>query len=212
MDCMSISIDRLVSGSNSAEWTVILAHGAGIGMRAPFMETMAEGIAGAGLRVVRFNFPYMSESRRSGKKRPPDPMPALAESYQSVISECGPPDRLIIGGKSMGGRVATMIADGAGVAGCLCLGYPFHPPGKQETLRTEHLPTLRTPTLILQGERDPLGTRSEVETYSLAPGTQVIFIPDGEHSFKPGATSGHTEEGNMAMAVQATVDFVHNLG
>jgi predicted alpha/beta-hydrolase family hydrolase len=105
----------------------------------------------------------------------------------------------------MGGRVASLLVDGlaatAGVRGCLCLGYPFHPPGKPLTLRTEHLAGLASQALILQGERDPFGKREEVESYGLSPQVQVKWIPSGEHSFKPTKASGLSEAQNWATAV-----------
>ena len=105
----------------------------------------------------------------------------------------------------MGGRVASLLVDGLagtdGVLGCLCLGYPFHPPGKPQQLRTEHLVALRTPTLILQGERDSFGKRGEVEGYGLSPQVQVEWIASGDHSFKPTKSSGLSEADNWATAV-----------
>ena len=105
----------------------------------------------------------------------------------------------------MGGRVASLLVDELAasddVRGCLCLGYPFHPPGKPLQLRTEHLAALRTPTLILQGERDSFGRREEVETYNLSPQVQLGWIPSGDHSFKPTRSSGLSEEENWATAV-----------
>jgi predicted alpha/beta-hydrolase family hydrolase len=108
----------------------------------------------------------------------------------------------------MGGRIATMVADGAGVAGVLCLGYPFHPPGKPERLRTEHLKTLKTPTLIVQGTRDPFGNQSEVSSYPRSPSIEVIWVEDGDHSFKPRKKSGRTLEQNLAEAVEICADFI----
>jgi predicted alpha/beta-hydrolase family hydrolase len=123
------------------------------------------------------------------------------------------PERpLFIGGKSMGGRVASLLIDelsvSDGVRGCLCLGYPFHPPGKPLQLRTEHLAALRTPTLILQGERDSFGRREEVETYSLSPQLQLGWIPSGDHSFKPTRSSGLSEAENWATAVAMGDSFL----
>jgi predicted alpha/beta-hydrolase family hydrolase len=146
---------------------VALAHGAGAAMDSPFLNTMAAGLAGGGLRVARFEFPYMRRRRETGERRPPDREPALRQAWLDVIATLGGAPggghRLVIGGKSMGGRMASLVADEAGVRGLVCLGYPFHPPGQPEKLRTAHLRDLRTTTLIVQGTRDPLGTREEVE-------------------------------------------------
>ena len=119
--------------------------------------------------------------------------------------------RLVIGGKSMGGRMASLVADGAGVRGLVCLGYPFHPPGQPGRLRTAHLKDLRTPTLIVQGTRDPLGSRADVEGYDLSPAIRLVWLEDGDHSFKPRVSSGHKEKEHLAAAVAAITTFVQGL-
>ena len=131
-------------------------------MDSPFMETIAEGVAKAGIRVARFEFPYMRRRRETGKGGAPDPGPALMQSWRDTIEKLGGGKRLVIGGKSLGGRIASMIADETGVRGLVCLGYPFHPPGKPERTRTRHLEHLRTPALILQGTRDTFGKPEEL--------------------------------------------------
>jgi predicted alpha/beta-hydrolase family hydrolase len=198
------------------EWTVLLAHGAGQGMDSPFMDAIAGGLAEAGLRAVRFDFPYMARARAEGRRRPPDRLPllqdALRDAVDALLAGGTPRERLVIGGKSMGGRVASLLADELQVAGLVCLGYPFHPPGKPDKLRTEHLAQLRTPTLICQGERDPFGKRAEVEGYPLSDSIRLAWLPDGEHSFKPHKASGRSEADNLAEAVRLLVDFVAVLG
>ena len=150
--------------------------------------------------------------RIAAERRPPDREPVLREAWHAVIQELGGATRLVIGGKSMGGRMASLIADEAGVRGLVCLGYPFHPPGQPDRLRTAHLRDLRTPTLIVQGTRDPFGTPEDVEGYELSPAIQVVWLGDGDHSFKPRASSGRTEKQNVAEAVAAVVGFVGRLG
>ena len=151
----------LTDGPADAPWTIALAHGAGLPMDSPFMDYFAEGLAAQHYRVVRFEFPYMATRRSHGGKKPPDREPKLRETWLEVIESLGP-ERLVISGKSMGGRIASLVADESHVAGLVALGYPFHPVGKPDRLRTEHLAEIMTPTLILQGERDPFGTRDEV--------------------------------------------------
>ncbi len=197
-------MERLIDGPADAPASLLLAHGAGAPMDSPFMAAIATGLAERGWQVVRFEFPYMAQSRLSGQRRAPDRLPKLLEAFRrQVAQERHRP--LFIGGKSLGGRVASLLVDdlaeNAGVRGCLCFGYPFHPPGKPEQLRTEHLTTLTTPTLILQGERDSFGQRAEVESYALSPSIEVQWIPAGDHSIKPSRSSGHTEAGNWAAAV-----------
>ena len=108
----------------------------------------------------------------------------------------------------MGGRIATMVADELSVRGVIALGYPFHPPGQLEKLRTAHLKTLRTPTLIVQGTRDTFGTREEVESYELSPSVEILWIDGGDHSFKPQRGSGTSEKENVEKAVEGAVRFV----
>ena len=148
---------------------LVLAHGAGAPMDSPFMETLAAALERGGVPVSRFEFPYMAARRRDGRRRPPDREPVLRQAWREQIEALGPPERLVIGGKSLGGRMASLEADAAGVAGLVCLGYPFHPPGRPERTRIEQLQRLRTPTLILQGERDPFGGPAEVAGYPLSP-------------------------------------------
>lgn len=205
----------LFDGPANAPTTVALAHGAGAPMDSPFMETVAKGLADRGLRVARFEFPYMAKRRTGGKKKPPDRTPVLMQTWRDVIERLGR-EHLIIGGKSMGGRIASMVAaalegEGAPVAGVACLGYPFHPPGKPERPRTDHLETIKTPTLILQGERDPFGRRDEVQGYSLAKAIQLHWLPDGDHGLKPRKASGYSEDGNIAEAVAALARFADDL-
>jgi predicted alpha/beta-hydrolase family hydrolase len=205
----------LFDGPKEAPVSLVLAHGAGAPMDSPFMAHLAEGLGARGLRIARFEFPYMAARRRDGKKRPPDRAPVLLETWRAVIAEfCGPgggpgggPD-LAIGGKSLGGRMASLIADEIGVGALVCLGYPFHPPGRPEKLRTEHLETLETPCLILQGERDPLGTRDEVAGYSLSPAIRLAWCPDGDHSFKPRKASGRSQEDNWDLAVSVLFEYL----
>jgi predicted alpha/beta-hydrolase family hydrolase len=110
-------------------------------------------------------------------------------------------EHLFIGGKSMGGRIASLVADEAKVTGLVCLGYPFHPTGKPNQLRVEHLRSIRTPTLVVQGERDPFGTRQEVSDYKLASRVRVHWLTDANHSFKPRKSSGRTLEENLEEAI-----------
>lgn len=206
----------LLDGPIDAPWTLLLAHGAGQGRDAPFMSQISAGLAAGGLRVFRFNFPYMSQMQASGKRRPPDRAPVLQAAFEAAIDALQQQgvsrQRLLIGGKSMGGRMASLIADKHAVAGLVVYGYPFHPPGKPEKLRTDHLAGLRTPSLICQGERDPFGRREEVAGYTLSPAIRLCWLQDGEHSFKPRKSSGLSEAGNLQLAVQATLDFVRTLG
>ena len=203
--------DMIIDGNRDARITVVLTHGAGAPMDHPFMKTIAEGIAGKDVRVVRFEFPYMAARRSGGKRGAPDREPVLMQTWREVIAQLGTPPRMIIGGKSMGGRIASMVADEAGVAGLICLGYPFHPPGAPARLRTAHLEKLKTPALILQGTRDSFGLPDEVASYKLSSKIKMVWIEDGDHSFKPRASSGRSYDENMNEAVAQMKSFLAKL-
>ena len=185
----------------------IFAHGAGAGMEHEFMSAVAKGLAEKGIQVVRFNFPYMVKRAEDGKKRPPDRAPKLLEAYQSVIKEFADKP-VVIGGKSMGGRMASLLAEESDVAAVACLGFPFHPPGKPEKYKGEHLASVTKPLLILQGERDTFGKQEEFAEFQLSDSINVTFLPDGDHSFKPRKRSGYTEEGNIQLAVERLATFI----
>ncbi len=176
-------------GPESASATILFAHGAGAPMHSPAMTAIADALAEQGLRVVRFEFSYMASRRTDGTRKPPPRAERLNSEYLTAIDALHADGPLIIGGKSMGGRVASMVADelfeADRIAGLLCVGYPFHPIGKPEKLRTEHLQNLRTPTLICQGTRDQFGSRDEVSDYSLSSAIQMHWFEDGDHNLRP---------------------------
>jgi predicted alpha/beta-hydrolase family hydrolase len=200
----------LTTGPDDAEITVALAHGAGAGGDSPFMTAFAVGLAVCGIRVIRFDFPYMEKQRQTGRRRPPDREPVLREVWQTVV-ESITAKRLLIGGKSLGGRIASLIVDSSGADGLVCLGYPFHPPRRPERLRTEHLKDLKTPALICQGSRDPFGNTEEVSRYALSDTIRLHWLADGDHSFKPRRASGRSQDQNWAEAMRAVADFAHGL-
>ena len=200
--------DLLLDGPAQAPLTVALAHGAGAPMDSPFMNRVAAGLAARGHRVVRFEFAYMAARRTGGRRGAPDREPVLRARWKEIVERLGGGSRVVIGGKSMGGRIASLIADEVRARGLVCLGYPFHPPGAPQKLRTAHLADLRTPTLVVQGTRDAFGTRDDVAGYRLSPAIRVHWIEGGDHSFKPPARSGRTEAGNVDEAIAAVAGFV----
>lgn len=204
-------VNLLFNGPQDATVRLLLAHGAGAPMDSDFMNEVASAIAAHDVLVARFEFPYMQKRREDGKKRGPDRMPTLTATFHEAIAAMPGRGPLFIGGKSMGGRVATVIADAAGVSGAVALGYPFHPPRKPENLRTAHLESMRTHTLIVQGERDPFGTASEIKTYGLSSNVELVFLGDGDHSFKPRKKSGRTETQARAEAADAVVTFLRRV-
>jgi predicted alpha/beta-hydrolase family hydrolase len=205
--------ELLWDGPADATTTVLLAHGAGAPMDNKGMTDLAEALAARGLRVARFEFAYMA-ARRSGIRKPPPRADTLTGEYRAAVAAVrgAGVTRLLIGGRSMGGRVATLVADELHheglIAGVVCFGYPFHPPTKPDQLRTAHLEHLTTPTLIVQGDRDEFGPRSEVEGYDLSPAIELLFLPDGDHSLTPRKTvSGFGYRDHLATAADAVVTF-----
>ena len=205
-------VEFLFDGPASSSLTIALAHGAGAPMDSPFMAAFADGLGTCGMRVARFEFPYMARRRKDGRKRPPDRAPRLLDTWHAVIRELGP-ENLVIGGKSLGGRIASMVADEAGVAGLVCLGYPFHAPGRDaDPNRLAHLEGLKTPALFAQGTRDPFGNASDVAGYALSPVIGVHWLEDGDHGFKPRKSSGLSEGQNWDSAIRAVAAFASNIG
>jgi uncharacterized protein len=201
----------LFDGPVDAKATILLAHGAGAPMDSASLNAIAKALATAGLRVARFEFDYMAARRTSAQRKPPPRAEALIGEYAAAMALLGPSERLVIAGKSMGGRVASMLADPlyatGRIAGLLCVGYPFHPIGKPDQLRTAHLLDMRTPALIVQGTRDSFGTRAEVESYGLSKAIEVLWLEDGDHDLKPRkAISGLTAADHLrTMATRVAV-------
>ncbi|PMY41754.1 alpha/beta hydrolase [Pseudomonas sp. GW456-L14] len=193
--------------------TLILAHGAGAPMDSAFMSDMAARLAAHGVNVLRFEFPYMAQRRLDGGKRPPNPAPKLLECWREVYAQVRPhvAGRLAIGGKSMGGRMASLLADELGADALVCLGYPFYAAGKPEKPRVAHLAELRTTTLIVQGERDALGNRAAVEAYALAPAIELFWLAAADHDLKPLKASGFTHEQHLEAAAQKVAEVLRQL-
>jgi predicted alpha/beta-hydrolase family hydrolase len=189
----------LIDGPENSSHTFLFAHGAGGPMDHSFMNVVAKALGERGIRVVRFEFPYMAARRTSGKRGgAPDRQPVLLDTFRQVVEEHGGGSKVIVGGKSMGGRMASMIADEVGARGLLVFGYPFHPPGKPQQTRTAHLEHLRTPSLILQGTRDMFGTREDVAGYTLSPAIRIEWMEGGDHSLK----------GKVPLAIDAAAMYI----
>lgn len=211
----ALAMPVLRHDAENAFATVLLAHGAGAPMDSAAMNGIANALVGVGLRVVRFEFSYMA-ARRQGVRKPPPRAELLRDEYRSAIDDLGVIGPLIIGGKSMGGRVASMVADelfsDGRIAGLLCLGYPFHPPAKPQQLRTAHLAALKTPTLIVQGTRDPFGTEGEVSSYDLSDQIEILWLDDGDHDLKPRRkVSGLTAADHLDSAARAAEGWARRI-
>lgn len=215
---MSDSVTIRRDGPASAAIHILLAHGAGAGADHPFMAAMATGLGDKGYHVIRFNFPYMDRALRESKKRPPDRQPVLESCFDDMMAMVPTDKKLVLAGKSMGGRMASLVAarrcqdaTARRPDAWIALGYPFHAPGKPEKLRMDHFPDITCPGLICQGERDPFGTEAEIRALDTGD-IKTVFLPDGEHSFKPRKSSGVTEDENFAAAITAMDEFLARLG
>lgn len=198
--------------------TLLLAHGAGAPMDSTFMEKLAGSLCLAGIAVARFEFAYMAQRRTGGSKRPPPRADKLIGEFQTalqaVMSEYEGP--LLLGGKSMGGRVAAMLGGGGSlpgrVKGICCFGYPFHPTGKPDAdWRLSPLEEAKRPVLILQGDRDPFGTKPEIDDISLPSHVSLTYLEDGNHDFGPRGKSPATLDSNIQMAAKAVASFASTL-
>jgi len=197
-------MDLLWAGPESPAATLVLAHSAGAPMDSSWMNQVCSLLGDRGIRTVRFEFAFMA-ARRTGTRRPPLKAELAIGEYRDAVAEivgiAGSP--VAIGGKSYGGRVASLVADELHAAGIVsrlvCLGYPFHPPEKPEAPRTAHLVNLQTPALICQGTRDPFGGDDEVQGYGLAPSIEVRWF-DGDHDVQPRA--------RLATVADAVAGFV----
>ncbi len=190
--------------------TLVLAHGAGAPMDSSFMASIAERLAAQGVAVVRFEFPYMAQRRLDGGRRPPNPQARLLEHWRAVYAlvrhqVAGP---LAIGGKSMGGRMASLLVDELGADALVCLGYPFYAAGKPQKPRVAHLAELRTPTLIVQGERDALGDKATVAQYALSPAIKLLWLGAADHDLKPLKSSGFTHEQHLQTTADQVTSFL----
>ena len=195
----------------------VFAHGAGAPMDADFMEVVAEGVALKGIRVARFNFSYMQKRVDSGSRRPPERAPKLIAEFKTLLEkievDC------VVGGKSMGGRMASLLAAELSredlktkithqIKGVACLGFPFHPTGKPDKLRIDHFPDVNIPQLIIQGTRDTLGSKEDVDSYSLPKDIEWLWLEDGDHNLKPRVKSGFSYPDHLQKAIDALSVFI----
>ena len=186
----------------------IMAHGAGAPMDSEWMNNLTEELLKKNIQIGRFDFPYMQERRASGKKRPPNSTPILQQAWQEIFESAPADVPIFVGGKSMGGRIASLMVDQWKTNGLICLGFPFHAPGKPPGDRIDHLKLIKTPTLIIQGERDLMGSKIEVNSYSLSKKIKIHFLTDGDHSFKPRKKSGAELQQHLVEAANEIHKFM----
>jgi predicted alpha/beta-hydrolase family hydrolase len=198
----------IVYPSEGSTATLVLAHGAGAPQTHPWMVSMSRALVAAGITVVTFNFLYAEK-----RKGAPDRAPVLEATWLAALEAVraqGRGQRVFIGGKSMGGRYATMIAarDGVEVEGLVLLGYPLHPPSRPDKPRTAHLPKVRAPMLFVQGSRDPFGTPEELEpVLKPLPRARLLVIEGGDHSLATPKKSGVTLAQTMARVAAEIARF-----
>lgn len=196
---------------------MVLAHGAGAPADSPFMEELVQALEINGISTVRFEFPYMQKRREDGRKRPPDRQPRLVECFSEVVDhvrlELNDDCPVVVGGKSMGGRMASVLAsERSDLAGVVGFGYPFHPPGRLDKWRTDHFASLRCPMLVVQGTRDPFGKVEELAGYPKTWGrVQVVWLEGGNHDFQPLARQKSSQSALIADAGRQARAFVDGL-
>lgn len=194
----------------------LFAHGAGADCHSNFMSTIALGLAEQGICVLRFNFDYMQQRIETGSRRPPERAPKLIQQFEDKIKQISAKDKrsIVIGGKSMGGRMASLVASMCleselpEIKGVACLGFPFHPAGKLDKLRIDHFPLIKQKQLIIQGTRDKLGNIDEVKSYQLPEEIEWLWLEDGDHDLKPRVKSGFTHEQHLQQAIQRLASFI----
>lgn len=197
---------RAAKGASAA---LILAHGAGAGSSHPWMVRYADGLAARGIHVVTFDFPYVVAGKRA-----PDPAPRLEEAYRAVVAQVRADEKLagcklFLGGKSMGGRIASQIAaKGEACDGLVFFGYPLHPPGKPAQRRDAHLPKITAPMLFVQGARDAFGTEAEMAPLADRLGATLFVVPWGDHSLSVPKKSGKTQDEVDASALDAVAAWM----
>ncbi len=183
---------------------LVVAHGAGAPMDHPFLVGFTRAMNDQGIATFRFNFPYMEEGRRS-----PDPAEVLVAAWGAafeVARQTFPDLALLAGGKSLGGRIASMcVADGLPAAGLVFLGYPLHPPGRPERLRDGHLYRTRVPMLFLQGTRDPFARPDLLAPVLRRLGDRATYVPieGGDHSFRVRGSGADDREVGASLAAHA---------
>ena len=200
----------LINGPKEAKNILLLAHGAGAPMDSMFMNTISDGLNNNGIITFRFEFPYM-EKRRSGKNTFPDKLDVLCDFYKKIyfkIKKANPDKNIWLGGKSMGGRVSTLISRSLDIKGVIVFGYPFHPINKLDKLRLESLQLSGPPILIIQGTRDKFGTITEVKKYKIHKNNTIFWIKDGDHSYNTLKKSGLSSKDAIVQAYNEASIFI----
>ena len=197
---------ELIIDGEGDKGVIVFAHGSSLAMDHEYMQDMALRLAAQGLKVIRFEFPYMADRRSTGKKGFPNQLPVLIASLREVVEYVkstilAPSQPLYLAGKSLGGRVASHLYLEGGFAGLFVFGYPFHPAKDNTKLRISHFPEITENVYIFQGERDKLGNKSEVENYQLNQNIHIFWLEDGDHDLVPRVRSGYSKEQHFSYVI-----------
>ena len=189
---------------------MVFAHGSGIGMNHHFMQSFATAMSIKNFTVYLFEFSYMQQIQKTGIKRPPPNIAKLELELLALLDALTLSSPLVIGGKSLGSRVASLIVDQTNALGWFALGYPFHPQRKPDTLRVTHLLTSQKPALIVQGTRDALGSYDEVLGYKLPKHINLRWLSHMDHSFKPFKASNYSQNEAIERAAIEIEQWAHS--
>jgi predicted alpha/beta-hydrolase family hydrolase len=208
---------ELTGPKRGADRAVLLAHGAGADMHAPALVAVARALATASIPALRFNFPYRTAGRR-GPDRAPVLDATVREAGEELAERTGvPPERLVLGGRSMGGRYCSLAVGAAEeplpALGLLLLGYPLHPAGKPDQLRVEHFPRIRVPCLFVSGTRDALASRDALRaaTRRIKGPVRHVWLDSADHGFRPLKASGRTAPEVVAEVAETSTEWVSKL-
>lgn len=199
--------ERILFDGQDFEPVIVFAHGAGAGPDSPFMQAMSANLVAEKVAVMRFEFPYWTQVRTQGKRRPPNPQAVLQQCMQEVAASLGSRPFWLMG-KSMGARVAFQVADNVGAQGAIGLGFPFHPPAKKDKTRTHELYNECAENLLLHGTRDPFGSQDWVEQQELPPNLQLNWVEQGDHDLVPKKATGISAEQSWQHIASSIATFI----
>ncbi|MBV1872755.1 MAG: hypothetical protein KUG83_09440 [Gammaproteobacteria bacterium] len=202
------STTYLINGINNVGLTLVLSHGLNSSVNSPFLEKVTDGLSAHGFKVIRFEFPFMVEGRLNNEPVYVESTQSLESYWEKVVKELGNPEKLVIGGKSIAAFAATRVADRLGVRGVLGMGFPFVSPDPDLVLHFEHLKSMQTPTMIIQGCDDPLGPSSQVDDSVFSHTTTLHWLENSGHNFIPSPGSKRSHDENILDTMEWIAEFL----